>query len=271
MTRWVDTHGHLHLRAGFEGSPGVGSGEPPRSVLGDEHSAALLDRAAAAGVGWMVNPGTDAASSEESFRLAARFPGVVFPTAGLHPHDAARWREQADAITRLAAGAVAIGECGLDFYRNLSAPEDQVTAFRDQLRLATDLDKPVIVHCRDAFAQIHELLESTGCGPRAVLHCWTGGPRWTKRFDALGVTFSFAGPLVFPTGDTVRRGAAEAPPERTMVETDTPYLNPIDKAAPNEPANVVRVGEVLAEVWGIPVAEVAELTTATAMRVFRHG
>ncbi len=251
MTRWVDAHGHLHLS---EADPAV-----------------LLDRAAAGGVGWMVNPGTDAASSEESFRLAARFPGVVFPTAGLHPHDAAHWAEQGDAIARLAVDAVAIGECGLDFYRNLSAPEDQVVAFRDQLRLAAELDKPVIVHCRDAFAEIHELVEAIGGGPRVVLHCWTGGPRWTKRFDALGVTFSFAGPLAFPTGDTVRRGAAVAPPERTMVETDTPYLNPIDKGAPNEPANVVRVGEVLASVWGITVDEVAALTTATAMRVFRSG
>lgn len=251
MTRWVDTHGHLHLS--------------------DIDSAVLLERAAASGIDWMVNPGTDAASSEESFRLAARFPGVVFPTAGLHPHDASHWPEQADAIARLAVDAVAIGECGLDFYRNLSAPDDQVVAFRDQLRIAVELDKPVIVHCRDAFAEIHDLLESTGTGPRAVLHCWTGGPRWTKRFDALGVTFSFAGPLAFPTGDTVRHGAAVAPPERTMVETDTPYLNPIDKGAPNEPANVVRVGEALAGVWGIPVEEVAALTTATAMRVFRSG
>lgn len=251
MTRWVDTHGHLHLS---EADP-----------------AELLERARAVGVEWMVNPGTDATSSEESFRLAARFPGIVFPTAGLHPHDAVHWLEQADAIARLAVDAVAIGECGLDFYRNLSAPELQVVAFRDQLRIAAELDKPVIVHCRDAFAEVHDLVGATGSGPRVVLHCWTGGPRWTKRFDALGVTFSFAGPLAFPTGDTVRRGAAVAPPERTMVETDTPYLNPIDKGAPNEPANVVRVGEALAGVWGVPVAEVAELTTATAMRVFLHG
>jgi TatD DNase family protein len=251
VTRWVDTHGHLHLS--------------------DDDPAALLDRAAAAGVEWMVNPGTDAASSEESFRLAARFPGVVFPTAGLHPHDASRWPVEADRIAELAVDAVAIGECGLDFYRNLSAPEDQVTAFRDQLRLAERLGKPVIVHCRDAFAEIHDLLESTGCGPRAVLHCWTGGPKWTKRFDALGVTFSFAGPVAFETGDTVRRGAAEAPPDRTMVETDTPYLTPPPRSAPNEPANVVRVGEALAGVWGMAIDEVAARTTATALRVFRGG
>ena len=202
-------------------------------------------------MGWMVNPGTDVGSSEESFRLAKRFPGVVFPTAGLHPHEASRWPIEADRIAALGVDAVAIGECGLDFYRNLSSPEDQMTAFRDQVRLAETLDKPLIVHCRDAFAEVHDVLETTGCGPRAVLHCWTGGPRWTKRFVALGVTFSFAGPIAFETGDTVRRGAAEAQPDHTMVETDSPYLTPPpDRRAANEPANVVRVGEALAGVWG---------------------
>ena len=250
MTRWVDAHCHLHLS--------------------DDDPAALVSRAVAAGVGWMVNPGTDAASSEESFRLAGRFPGVVLPTAGLHPHEASRWPTEADRIAALAADAAAIGECGLDFYRNLSSPEDQMIAFRDQVRLAERLGKPVIVHCRDAFAEVHDLLEETGCGPRAVLHCWTGGPRWTKRFAALGVTFSFAGPVAFETGDTVRRGAAEAPPDRTMVETDTPYLTPPpNRSAANEPANVVRVGEALAAVWGMAVDVVAALTTATATRVFR--
>ena len=103
-----------------------------------------------------------------------------------------------------------------------------------------------------------------------MLHCWTGGPRWTRRFRDLGVTFSFAGPVTFPTGETVRLGAAEAPPERTMVETDTPYLTPPpDRRALNEPANVVKVGAALAEVWGLPAAEVAALTTRRALEVFR--
>jgi TatD DNase family protein len=266
VTRWVDTHGHLHLRARGEGRQGDGL-----HPLDEDEPAAVLRRAAAVGVEWMVNPGTDLASSQESFRLAAQFPGVVFPTAGLHPHDASHWPEQADAIAALAVDAVAIGECGLDFYRNLATPEAQVVALRDQLRLAERLNKPVVVHCRDAFAGVHQLVEATGSGPRTVLHCWTGGPRWTKRFIDLGVTFSFAGPIAFATGDTVRRGAAVAPPERTMVETDTPYLNPIDKGAPNEPANVVKVGEALAGVWGMPVEQVAALTTATALRVFRGG
>ena len=247
---WVDTHCHLQLSA--------------------EEPGPLMDRAHAAGVAWVVAPGTDLATSVASRDLALAHPATVVPTAGLHPHDAVRWDAEGDAIADLAAGAAAIGECGLDFYRSLSPPDVQRKVFRLQVELATALDKPVIVHCRDAFADVHAILEETGAGTRAVLHCWTGGPRWTRRFIDLGVTFSFAGPITFETGETIRLAAAEAPPERTMVETDTPYLTPSPhRREPNEPANVVRVGEALAAVWSIPVAEVARLTTATAERVFR--
>jgi len=247
---WVDTHCHLQLS--------------------DEEPGALLERAHAAGVAWVVAPGTDLATSLASRDLARAHPATVEPTAGLHPHDATRWDEEGDAITELAADAAAVGECGLDFYRNLSPPDVQRSVFRHQVELAAQLGKPVIVHCRDAFADIHAILEATGAGPRAILHCWTGGPRWTRRFDDLGVTFSFAGPITFETGETIRRAAAAAPPERTMVETDTPYLTPPPhRREPNEPANVVRVGEALAAVWGVPIDETARLTTATAERVFR--
>jgi len=126
------------------------------------------------------------------------------------------------------------------------------------------------VHCRDAFSDVFALLEETGTSGRAILHCWTGGPRWTRRFRDLGVTFSFAGPITYPTGDTVRRAAAEAPIERTMVETDTPFLTPPPhRELPNEPANVVRVGEALAAVWGVAASEVARSTSAVAERGFR--
>lgn len=248
--RWVDTHCHLQL-AGEE--PGV-----------------LIGRALAAGVSWVVCPGTDAATSEAARHLARAHPGTVLATAGLHPHEADRWDTDSDAIVALAADAVAIGECGLDFYRNLSAPDVQKKVFRTQVRLAIDLDKPIIVHCRDAFTDVHATLEEEGAGPRAVLHCWTGGPRWTRRFADLGVTFSFAGPLTFAGGDTVRLAAAEVPRDRTMVETDTPYLTPPPhRQEANEPANVVRVGEALAAVWSMDLDEVARVTTATAERVFR--
>jgi TatD DNase family protein len=157
----------------------------------------------------------------------------------------------------------------LDYYRNLSPAEEQRQAFRDQLQLAVDLAKPIIVHCRDAFSDVYDDIDASG-HDRVVLHCWTGGPKWTKRFAGLGVTFSFAGPITFQGGDTVRLAAAAAPHERVMVETDTPFLTPPpDRSAANEPANVVRVGEALAQVWELPADEVAAMTSAEADRVFR--
>ena len=121
----------------------------------------------------------------------------------------------------------------------------------------------------DAFADVYEDLANVALGDRVVLHCWTGGPKWTKRFRELGVVFSFAGPIAFPNGDTVRLGAEQAPPDRTMVETDTPYLTPPPhRGEENEPRFVPLVGLALGEVWGVGVDEVAALTTATARRVF---
>lgn len=165
----------------------------------------------------------------------------------------------------------AIGETGLDFYRELSPRDEQESAFRDQIDLGLDLDKPIIVHCRDAFSDVYRIIEETGVGTQAILHCWTGGTRWTKRFLELGVTFSFAGPLAFETGETIRLGAELVPPERAMVETDTPYLAPPPhRGQRNEPAWVAHVGVALAEVWGMPPGEVATITSANAARVFRR-
>lgn len=246
--RWIDTHCHLFMV---------------------DDVAGHLDRAAAAGVEWVVTPGVDLESSLQARRLARQHPGRILWSAGLHPHEASAWRTQEGRLAALAVDADALGECGLDFYRDLSPREDQMVAFRAQLQLAADLDKPVIIHCRDAFAEMYEVLAEEDPGDRAVLHCWTGGPRWTRRFRELGVVFSFAGPVTFATGDTVRRGAAEAPPDRSLVETDTPYLTPPpDRRAANEPANVVKVGAALAEVWGVSADEVARATTARAALVF---
>ncbi len=247
--QWVDTHGHLFLV--------------------EEDAGAVLDRATASGVGWLVCPGVDVATSEQSAALAERFPDALRWTAGLHPHDAERWPDVADRIAELASAAHGIGECGLDWYRNLAPRGAQLDAFTAQVQLARELDKPIVVHCRDAFKDVYEVLENANLGDKAVLHCWTGGTRWTKRFDSLGVTFSFAGPLTYTTGDTLRLGAAYAPPDRTMVETDSPYLTPEPfRGKPNEPAYVTYTGAALAEVWGMTTSEVARRTSATAARLF---
>ena len=247
--RWVDTHCHLQL-----------DGRGP---------AQLLDRAAS--VDWVVAPGVDLESSRAALRLAERYPGRVLAAAGLHPHVADRWPQEAEGIAEAARQAAAVGETGLDFYRNLSSRPHQVEAFRSQIELAAALRKPLVVHCRDAFTDVYRLLEETGAGHFAVMHCWTGGPRWTRRFLGLGVRFSFAGPIAFPNGDTVRRAAAIVPPSRALVETDTPYLTPPPhRGKPNEPAWVALVGQALARVWGMDPTEVALITTENAHRTFAY-
>jgi TatD DNase family protein len=244
---WVDTHCHLQLDS--------------------RDTDTLLARAT--DVDWVVVPGVDLESSKASLDLAVRHPGKTLATAGIHPHDAGQWLVDGQGIAELAPLVAAIGETGLDFYRDLSPREQQIDAFRAQIELALSTAKPIIVHCRDAFADVFGIVEETGVGPQTVLHCWTGGPRWTRRFLELGVMFSFAGPVAFETGDTVRLGAAEVPPDRAMVETDTPYLAPEPhRGEPNEPAWVALVGEALAGVWGLPVDEVADITSANARRVF---
>jgi len=245
---WVDTHCHLQL---------------------DERSPAEL-LARAEDVDWVVVPGVDAESSQAAADLSAADPARMIHTAGLHPHDALRWPIERERISELAKDAAAVGETGLDFYRNLSPPDHQRQAFADQIDLARDLSLPLVVHCRDAFADVYEQIEGAEAGPRTVLHCWTGGPRWTRRFLDLGCTFSFAGPVAFETGDAVRRGAALVPPQRALVETDTPFLAPPPhRHEQNEPAWVELVGAALATVWSIDVAEVRWITAANAVRVFR--
>lgn len=245
---WVDTHCHLQLDS-----------RPAGDLLGR-----------APGVDWIVVPGIDAASSRAARELAEAHSERLEWTAGLHPHHALQWRAEAEEIVDLAGQAAAVGEAGLDFYRNLAPVGAQMECFRAQLEVAQALDKPVIVHCRDAFAEVHELLEDTASGPRAILHCWTGGRRWTRRFLDLGVVFSFAGPLAFETGEMIRLAAELVAPQRAMLETDTPYLAPPPhRGEPNEPAWVAHTGQVLSEVWGMETEEAARLTSETARRVFR--
>lgn len=244
---WVDTHCHLQL---------------------DDRGAEVL-LARAPEVDWLVAPGTDAATSLASLELSKLHPDRVLATAGLHPHDAELWGAQMSMIVDLAPKVSAIGETGLDFYRELSPKKSQIASFTAQIQLAQDHDLPLIVHCRDAFTDVYRILEEEGVGPKTVLHCWTGGTRWTKRFMDLGVTFSFAGPVAFETGETIRFGAALVPPDRALVETDTPYLAPPPhRGQPNEPAWVALVGAALAEVWTMPVDEVARVTSENAKRIF---
>lgn len=250
MPGWVDSHCHL-------GSVTIGAD-------------AALERAASAGVEWVVCVGTDLASSREAVELAHRHPGRVRATVGLHPHDAARLDAELGELGELAAGpeVVAIGETGFDLHYEHSPRAAQDRAFREQIRLAHRLGRALVIHSRDAWDDTFRVLAEEGLPERTVFHCFTGGPWEARRALAEGAALSFSGIVTFPGAGAVRAAVAIAPLERLLVETDAPFLTPVPRRGrENEPALVPVVGAAVAGARGAPVDEVAAATSTNAARL----
>lgn len=243
---------------------------------------AVLSRAAAAGVGGMLTIGTDVAGSRQAVALAAARP-AVWAAVGIHPQDAVQWTDEADAELDQLAGrpnVVAIGEVGLDYYRETSPRAQQQHAFRRALQLAHRRQRPIIIHCRDAqpaagqawddlFAILREMRRPPING---VLHCFTGDAAAAKTALDLGLTISFAGNLTFKNADPLRAVARQVPIERMLVETDAPYLTPHPRRGRrNEPAEVVQTAAALAQLKAFTLDDVARITSANAYRVFGIG
>jgi TatD DNase family protein len=236
----------------------------------DRDPAEVLDEALAAGVGTVICPGVDPGSSRRALELAESFPRV-FATAGMHPHDAASFDETAAAeIEGLLASqqVVAVGECGLDFYRMRSPREDQERAFAAHIRLARQADLPLVVHVRDAWTRILELL-AEGSAERVVLHCFTGDVETARECAGLGWFLSFAGNITYPKNGHLREAAAAIPLNRVLVETDSPFLAPQRlRGRDNAPANVVDVIETVAKARGESIGDVREATARNAFDAF---
>ena len=231
----------------------------------------MLARARAAGVAAVVNAGADVPSSRRSIELARRHP-MVFASVGVHPHDAAEADEAAWAeLERLAADerVVAVGECGLDFFRDLSPRDVQRQVFARHLALAEAVGLPVIIHCRDAYADCLDIVRAERQPPvRGVLHCFQGDDAAARGALDLGLHIGVGGTLTFPREEALRQVVAGLPLERLLVETDCPYLTPRPKRGRNEPAHVTFVARCLAEVLGVSFERVAETTTANARAAF---
>jgi TatD DNase family protein len=248
VTVWVDSHCHLQLAGG------------------DEHVARARD----AGVEWMVCVGTDLATSEEALEIAGRHR-AVHAAVGLHPHEASKLAAEWGMLEPLAVtdDCVAIGEAGFDLYYEHSPRDEQETAFRWQIRLAKRVDKPLVIHSRDAWDDTFRVLDDEGVPPRTILHCFTGGPSEAQAALDRGCYLSFSGIVSFKNAVDLRDAAAGAPDDRILVETDSPYLAPEPyRGKQNEPAFVVAVGEALARARSAEPSEIAELTRANAARVF---
>jgi TatD DNase family protein len=249
----IDSHAHIYYR----------------DYAGDFD--AMLQRAAAAGVEAMLVVGTDIESSRESVELAEKHP-QLYAAVGIHPHDAGRVTETCyDIIRDLALSSpkvVAIGEIGLDFYRDRSPRADQERVFRSFLRLARELEKPVIIHDRDAHRPVLDCLREEGVRS-GVLHCFSGDTAMAAEAVAMGLYISIPGTITYPANEALREVVRATSIDRMLVETDCPYLSPVPhRGKRNEPAYVRLAAERVAQVKGLTLEDVARITTKNVRDLF---
>jgi TatD DNase family protein len=247
--RWIDDHCHLER-------------DPARA---DAQVAA----AAEAGVARLITVGCDVAQSADYVQAARRHPGVVWATAGVHPHDA---KDSIEGLEDLLAApeVMAVGECGLDFHYDHSPRDVQRDVFASQVQMAHAHDLALVIHTREAWAETFDVLAAEGVPERTVFHCFTGGPDEARRCLGLGAVLSFSGIVTFPSATELHAAATLCPLDRLLVETDSPYLTPVPhRGQPNQPAWVTFVGDAIARLHAVPVDEVAAATWATAARTYR--
>ena len=254
-----DTHAHLH-------DPWIGDDLPE-----------VMARASEAGVRQIVTIGCSLEDSQNALAVAEQYDNVR-ATLGVHPHDAKDWDDHTEAeFTRMAESdqVVAIGEIGLDFYRNLSPHADQYRAFEAQLALADDLKLPVVIHSRYAHEESHGVLLEWANRrqrdfPVGVIHCFSGDADLARRYHDLGFLISFAGPVTYSKNDALREAAASLPLDAIVIETDCPYLSPQpQRGKRNEPANIRYTAEQIAEVRNESVDVIANHIVVNALGLFR--
>lgn len=238
----------------------------------DADRAAVIERARANGCRAIVCIGESLAAADKAMALAATQPGFLFPTAGVHPHEAESFDAARDLDvlrSHFSNGAVAVGECGLDYHYD-NAPRDvQRAVFGTQIELAREVSRPLVVHSREAEADtIACIAEAQSGGVIGVLHCFTGGPALAEAALAAGWYVSFAGVVTFKKwdADTLIR---MVPDNRLLAETDSPYLTPAPfRGQRNEPSRVALIVQRLAEVRGQMPAATGALVTENARRCF---
>jgi TatD DNase family protein len=246
----VDTHCHLFLI--------------------DRDPAEVVDAARASGVDRVLCVGVDPQTSARALELAESIEGV-FASAGMHPHDAAAFdRHEGARIEELLSDplVLAVGECGLDFFRMHSPREDQERCLRAHIALSNESGKPMIVHVRDAWPEVLRVLDE-GSADNVVIHCFSGDAEIADECAARGYWISFAGNITYPKKEHLRRAAERVASDRIVVETDAPFLSPQRlRGTDNEPANVIATLEAVAQARGATFDDVVATTTANARALF---
>ena len=244
----------------------------------DFDRAEVLQHARAAGVVMMLNIGTGDPHSgalERAVELAESHENI-YAAIGTHPHDARLFDDRAEEqIKTLIAGSskvIAWGEIGLDYHYDNSPREVQREAFRRQLWLAREARLPVIIHTREAEDETIEILRSEWEEPNngVIMHCFSGPMRLAQACLELGFLISFAGNVTFKKAEALREVAVQIPLDRLLIETDCPYLTPVPfRGRRNEPAHVVETARCLADLRGVPVEELGQITTANFCKLFQ--
>ncbi|UCD96052.1 MAG: TatD family hydrolase [Candidatus Bathyarchaeota archaeon] len=250
----VDTHAHLQWTS-F-----------------DKDRDRVIRRARSTGVSYIVNIGFNVESSKRAVQLAKENSGL-FATIGVHPHNADGFNEvQLKRLKELLKDekVVAVGETGLDYYRNLSSRIAQKRVFIAQLQLAEQFNLPAVIHNRDAHQDVYQILREFQGKLRFIMHCYSGSLEMTKRFNALGCYFSFAGPVTFPNSRRLQQTVKTIDLHRVLVETDCPWLAPQSvRGKRNEPANLPYVVKKIAELRDLSVDKFSKATTENAREIYK--
>jgi len=252
-----------------------------RVVLVDTHAhlevvdsiSEVLDRAFKNGVETVVAVSSDLDSSRKTIEISNSFH-TVYSAVGIHPHEASCFSES--VLAQLAnllreKGVKAIGETGLDYHYSHSNKQSQIISFTNHIGLSIEFDLPVIIHIREAFEDVLNILrEPDFSNARGVIHCFTGDYETAKGFIDLGFFISFSGIVTFKNAEDVRDAAEKIPLDRMLIETDSPYLAPVPfRGKRNEPAYVIHVAEKIAELRGVSYEKIAQITTANAKELFK--
>lgn len=251
---WIDSHAHLNDEAYSED-------------LED-----ILNAAREVGTAAIIVVGFDLPSSIRAVELAAQHD-MIWAAVGIHPHDAKIWDCGVEAELRQLLEkpkVIAVGEIGLDYHYDYSPREAQQQAFKEQLALAKQYNKPVIIHSREANQDTMTILTNDNIGDAGgVMHCFSGSRETAMECLRLGLYISFAGPLTFPNAVKLRETAESIPLDRVLIETDAPYLTPVPfRGRRNEPARVGLVGAKLAEIKGLPPEQIMAATVANTRKLF---
>lgn len=265
---WIDSHCHVQFAD-------LDSDLPRDERDFSESAHEIINRAVDSGVERLVVVGTDARTSQAAVDLARNMGERVSCTIGLHPHEARHGLAEVrgvleGAIRNSDDRVVGIGECGLDYYYNLSSSKDQEAVFRQQIAWAKEFDLTLVIHSRDSWNDLWRIGSEEGFPPRTILHCFTGGVDEMKIASELDLYVSFSGVVTFKNGANVLEAARMCPPNRLLLETDSPYLSPVPfRGRTNEPSRVIAIGAFLAEHLGHQLGAFSELTRRNTEAAFQ--